>query len=307
MKMWLKSLRDSQPINFLATELIKTAYATTGRSCNEMFIQHLPRHGSARATLPGGLTLHLSSQGDDGIANQVFWRGWTADEPEALPLFFALARHAAVVFDVGAHVGIYSIVASLANAGAQIYAFEPLQRTRDRLLQNLAKNSSANVEVLAFALGDTVGNATLYCAHRGIPMSSSLSREFMTRTITTPLIPEPVAVTTIDEFCRSRGVSQIDLIKLDIEGLEPHALRGMSRLLEHTRPDIFCEVLCASGTEPVLAGLIAPLGYRTFALNPEGIEQQATLSVARSRRNYLFTMRTLEELHGLLHALPASS
>jgi FkbM family methyltransferase len=271
-----------------------------------MFIKHLPRHGSASACLPGGLTLRLTSQGDDGIANQVFWRGWTADEPEALPLFFALARRASVVFDVGAHVGIYSIVASLANPGARIYAFEPLRRTRARLLQNLARNYSANVEVFAFALGDTVGNATLYCAHRGIPMSSSLSREFMTRTITTPLIAQQVAVTTIDEFCRGRQISTIDLIKLDIEGLEPHALRGMSSLLQNTRPDIFCEVLCASGTARVLASLIAPLGYRTFALNPDGIEEQATLTVATIRRNYLFTMRTFAELHQLLHDLPAS-
>jgi FkbM family methyltransferase len=301
MKTLLKSLRDSQPINFLATGIIKDAYGITGRPCNEIFIKHLPRHGSASARLPGGLTLQLCSQGDDGIANQVFWRGWTADEPEALPLFFALARHAAVVFDVGAHVGIYSIVASLANAGAHIYAFEPLERTRTRLLQNLARNSSANVEVSAFALGDTEGNATLYCAHRGIPMSSSLSREFMTRNITTPLIAEPVGVTTIDEFCRGRGISKIDLIKLDIEGLEPRALRGMSSLLENTRPDIFCEVLCASGTDADLDSLVGRLGYRIFALNPEGIEQQATLTVAPSRRNYLFTMRTLAELHGLLH------
>jgi FkbM family methyltransferase len=280
--------------------LVKKTYHLLGRPCNEFFITHLPRHGSAHARLPSGPLLHLWSEGDDGIANQVFWRGWTADEPEALPLFFSLARHASVVFDVGAHVGIYSIVASLANSAARIYAFEPLKRTRDRLLQNLAKNSAANVEVLACALADTVGDATLYCAHRGIPMSSSLSREFMTRTITTPLIRETVPVTTIDEFCRSREISNIDLIKLDIEGLEPEALRGMSGLLEHARPDVFCEVLFGSGTDRVLTSLIAPLGYRIFALNPHGIEEQARLASAPSRRNYLFTMRPLQQLHALL-------
>lgn len=301
LKTLLKTVRDSQPVNFLATGLVKATYSLIGRPCNEFFIAHLPRRGSARAWLPDGRTLHLSSQADDGIANQVFWRGWTADEPEALPLFFALARHAAVVFDVGAHVGIYSIVASLANASAHIYAFEPLKRTRDRMRANLIRNSANNVEVLPCALGDTIGLATLYCAHRGIPMSSSLSREFMLRTIQTPLLPETVPVTTIDEFCRGRGISNIDLIKLDIEGLEPQAVRGMSGLLERTRPDIFCEVLCTSGTADALAGLMAPLGYRTFALNPDGMEEQETLTVARSRRNYLFTMRRLPELKSLLY------
>lgn len=306
MKTLLKTFRGSQPANYLATALVKRAYALAGRDSGEFFVKHLPRSGPVRARLPNGRTLQLRSQGDDGIANQVFWRGWTADEPEALPLFFALARRASVVFDVGAHVGIYSLVASLANPAARIYAFEPLPQTRDRLLSNLARNSAANVEVSPCALGDAVGGATLYCAHRGIPMSSSLSREFMSRSIATPLIAEAVDVTTIDEFCRGREIPKIDLIKLDIEGLEPQAVRGMSRLLDHTRPDIFCEVLYNSGTDTALAGLLAPLGYRIFALNPGAtasarIEQQATLRVAAHRRNYLFSMLSLEELQSLLY------
>jgi len=302
MKTLLKALRGSQPANFLATGLVKHAYALAGRSSGEFFVKHLPRSGPVRARLPNGRTLKLRSRGDDGIANQVFWRGWTADEPEALPLFFALAQRASVVFDVGAHVGIYSLVASLANPAARIFAFEPLPRTRDRLLANLAGNSTANVEVLPCAVGDVAGIATLYCAHRGIPMSSSLSRDFMSRSVSTALIPETVTVTTVDDFCRARAISKIDLIKLDIEGLEPQALRGMARLLDHARPDIFCEVLCNSGTDAALAGLIAPLGYRIYALDPGGIEPQATLTVAANRRNYLFTMRSLQELRTLLHA-----
>ena len=302
MKRFLKSIRDSQPANFLATELVKKGYALCGRPCNEFFIKHLPRRDSVTAQLPGGLTLRLSSKGDDGIANQVFWRGWTADEPEALPLFFALARQAAIVFDVGAHVGIYAIVAALANPGARVYAFEPLPRTRDRLLANISRNSVSNVEVFACAIGASVGWAILYCAHLGIPLSSSLSREFMADTISTPLIPETVPVSTIDVICSSRGISKIDLIKLDIEGLEPDALRGMSELLERTRPDIFCEVLCTSGTEAEISSLITPLGYRIFALNPAGMEEQAAVEVAATRRNYLFTMRSLEEINALLHA-----
>jgi FkbM family methyltransferase len=306
MKTLLKAFRGSQPANYLATGLVKKAYAMAGRTSSECFIKHLPRSGSVRARLPNGRMLNLCSQGDDGIANQVFWRGWTADEPEALPLFFALARRASVIFDVGAHVGIYSLVASLANAAARIYAFEPLKRTRDRLLTNLARNSAANVEVWPCALGDVAGEATLYCAHRGIPMSSSLSREFMSRTIATPLIPETVTVTTVDDFCRARAISSVDLIKLDIEGLEPQAVRGMSRLLDHARPDIFCEVLYNSGTDAALADLLRPLGYRIFALNPDAtasarIEEQEILRVASHRRNYLFSMRSLGELESLLY------
>jgi FkbM family methyltransferase len=301
MKALLKCIRDSQPANFLATEIVKKGYALAGLPCNEFFIKHLPRRDFVKVTIPGGLTLRLSSKGDDGIANQVFWRGWTADEPEALPLFFALAKQAAVVFDVGAHVGIYSIVAALANPSARVYAFEPLKRTRDRLHANISRNSLRNVEVLPYAIGASAGSATLYCAHLGIPMSSSLSREFMTSTISTPLIPETVPVTTIDLIYASCGITKIDLIKLDIEGLEPAAVRGMSELFKQTRPDIFCEVLCGSGTEAELSSLIAPLGYRMFALNPTGIEQLATLTVRATRRNYLFSMRSLEEINALLH------
>jgi hypothetical protein len=92
------------------------------------------------------------------------------------------------------------------------------------------------------------------------------------------------------------------LIKLDIEGLESAAMRGMSELFQQTRPDIFCEVLYGSGTEAELSSLITPLGYRTYALNRTGVERLATLKLAATRRNYLFTMRSLEEINALLHA-----
>jgi FkbM family methyltransferase len=307
LKTLLKSARDSQHINLWSTELVKAAYRLTGAPSGEWFVKHLPRRGTAVARLPNGLSMRLESEGDDWITNQVYWRGWTADEPEAAPLYFAFAKRSSVVMDIGAHVGLYSIIASLANPAAHIYAFEPLQQTQDRMRVNLVKSSATNVEVIPCAISDLVGTSDLYCAHRGIALSSSLSLGFMTNSVTTPLIPISVPVNTIDEFCRSRQIGGVDLIKLDIEGLEPQALRGMSTLFATSRPPIFCEVLATSGTHAELNLMIRQLGYNIFALTSRGPEEQQELEVAPSRRNYLFTMSSIEELRSLLSAVAAES
>src|SRR3954453_9807342 len=114
MKRALKAARGWRPVNGPATAGTRALSRVTGREF-EAAIKHLPRTGSVRSELPNGEVLRLWSRGDDWISNQVFWRGWNGYEPETTPLFFQLARDAQVVVDVGAYVGFYALIASLAN------------------------------------------------------------------------------------------------------------------------------------------------------------------------------------------------
>jgi hypothetical protein len=108
VKPCLKSLRGWVPLNHLATGLTKDVCNILNAEYPDFAIRHLPRCGAVTATPPNGSRMWLWSRGDDWIANQVYWRGWAASEPEALPLFYALAEEAEVILDIGAHVGIYS-------------------------------------------------------------------------------------------------------------------------------------------------------------------------------------------------------
>lgn len=71
----IKRLRTTPPLNHLATTAIKKSFSPWGYPPQRL-TKHLPRIGLVEARLPNGRVLHLWSQGDDGIASQVFWEGW---------------------------------------------------------------------------------------------------------------------------------------------------------------------------------------------------------------------------------------
>lgn len=231
------------------------------------------------------------SRGDDGVATQVFWRGWEGFEPEAGTLFYNLARRASVVFDVGAHVGFYSLVAAGANPHAQIFSFEPMAPVFQRLRNNIALNRFRNVQCFHTAVGEETGNADFYHVATGIPSSSSLSHEFMQDY--GALEVSTVPVIRLDDFVQENGIEKVDLMKLDTETTEPQVLRGMIRTLRRDHPGILCEVLPGYGCEQALQEILSPLDYNFYLLTQDGPQQCATIEAHPQWRNYLFT--TLDE------------
>jgi FkbM family methyltransferase len=250
------------------------------------------------AALPDGSKLRLWSREVDYTCNLVYWRGWTADEPEALPIFYALAQHASVVLDIGANIGLYSLVASYANPRGRVISFEPLPRARFQLACNIRHNRRSNIEVEAYAISNECGKQPLFCrmsTAQAVPINSSLSPEYWGESLNA-CEQVPVEVTTIDNFCRERGVGEVDLVKIDIEGLEPRALEGMRETLERRHPHLFVEILHDGGTAPALDALARWLGYNVFALDPDGPILMRRIVTCKHRRNYLFTRLTPAEL-----------
>lgn len=233
--------------------------------------RYLPRAGVVEAVVPSGGVLRMWSRGDDDIATTVFWRGWAGHEPETAEPFWKLATSARVTLDVGAHVGYFSLLASLANPDGRVYAFEPLARVRERLVGNVSLNRIENVSVQSLALGSKKGTATFFHVESGIPSSSSLSGEFMRSIVDQRrLVSSEVEVTTVDSFVEENDLAgKVDLVKIDTENTEDDVFRGMVRTLERDRPAIVCEVLKA-GTGHAIEAVVAPLGYAFFLLTDRG-------------------------------------
>lgn len=114
LKSAAKTLRVWPPLNRVATAGARRLLQRSGRQ-SEWLIAHLPRAGITRERLPNGRMFRLWSRGDDWVSNQVFWRGWRGYEAETSGLFYRLATQAATVFDIGAHVGFFTILAAHAN------------------------------------------------------------------------------------------------------------------------------------------------------------------------------------------------
>jgi FkbM family methyltransferase len=158
--------------------------------------------------------------------------GWASVDDEVTVAVRCLPDAGAVVFDVGARVGVWSR-ALLARAGSKvgrIYAFEPASPHRAAL----AELPADVVEHVAMAVSATNGHATLFADGAGSVLAS-LHRRRLGHFGLAHVAQEEVSTVTLDAFCGQRGIERIDFLKMDIEGHELEALRGAERLLRERR------------------------------------------------------------------------
>lgn len=227
-------------------------------------------------------------------------------EAETTAQLRQLLRPGMVVLDVGAHVGYYTRLASqLVGETGQVIAFEPHPRNHHYLEDNTRKRP--NVTRLQVALAEAEGTAEL---HDYLMMSASgslhydeamrevqmaqlseadiaprIGRDFQPQTYTVRTAP-------MDALLQERGIAQVDVIKMDIEGAEIGALRGMPRTIQQS--DSLALVmeynplgLQAFGHDPVAAlREVLAMGFSQFAV----IEADGTL------RHYPQDLAGIEQL-----------
>jgi FkbM family methyltransferase len=291
IKDMLKRVRASQPLNHLTTSALKSLFTATGRP-SEFVIKHLPRTGVTAVALPDGRVLKLDATGEDWIPTQLFWRGWEGYEPEMTALFHRLARAAETVFDVGAHIGFFSLLAALANPTARVFAFEPLARVFSRLERNIALNELANVRPFCVALGEHAGTQEFYFPDMDEPVSSSLRSDMLLAHLPAGTVRHvPVSVVTLDEIVAQHNVARVNLIKLDTERTEHEVLAGARATLARDRPEIICEVWPDAGNQQPLEEILRLLDYRFYQLLPTGPAARTEIIGSEQALNYLFTVR----------------
>jgi FkbM family methyltransferase len=154
---------------------------------------------------------------------------WFRQALEAVP--------GAVVYDVGANYGYYTLVAAaLADA---VYAFEPVSSTYVVLRQNVDRNRLSNVEIVRLALGaeSATRPITLYSASG----SNSIARPPESVEHLEIKGFENVPVRTLDSLLADRQIRPPDLIKIDTEGSELAVLCGARSTLASYRPLLIFE------------------------------------------------------------------
>jgi FkbM family methyltransferase len=186
-----------------------------------------------------------------------------------------MLRTGMTVLDVGAHHGLYTLLASKrVGSGGRVIAFEPSARERKRLRQHLRLNRCKNVVVESCALGDKHGEADLFVVEGREDWCNSLrAPQIDSRTST-----ERVAVERADDVLERLRIERVDFIKLDIEGAELSFLQGAGRTLAGSRPVILAEVQDLRSRPWGYAArdvidFMTRANYRWFALTANGILQ----------------------------------
>ncbi len=170
-------------------------------------------------------------------------------EPRQCEVFQRLARPGGTVFDVGAHVGFYTVLSSqLTGPDGRVFAFEPLPANLRYLRRHCRINGCANVTVYEVAVGDRDGTARFDDSHgTGVGhLSSGGSLD--------------VRVRALDAMIASGEVPVPDFIKVDVEGAELLVLDGAKRLLTDHLPVVVLSVH-SDDLDRECRGKLASLGY----------------------------------------------
>lgn len=149
-------------------------------------------------------------------------------ERAALKALLGDSTHTAVVLDVGANIGNYTADVLATGASATVHCFEPSATAYTQLAMRFA--DLPNVVTHNIGLGDVEQALPLYADAAGSPIGSVFPRRLEYLGLTLRPI-ETATVRRLDRVFTELQLEQIDLLKLDVEGLELAVLRGAGDLL----------------------------------------------------------------------------
>jgi FkbM family methyltransferase len=146
-------------------------------------------------------------------------------------LFRDAVKPGAVVLDIGAHLGLYALIAAReVGEDGYIYAFEPDPRTFPYLVTNVSVNGArSRIATLKKAVSDHSGEERFHVNY-STPAASRLLDQHSSGG---GMIVDCVTVDSI-----LPASIQVGLVKIDVEGAELSALRGMTRALAQASPSL---------------------------------------------------------------------
>nr|WP_190383924.1 FkbM family methyltransferase [Aphanizomenon flos-aquae] len=186
------------------------------------------------------------------------------------------------VFDIGANVGVWSVLMSKANPNATIHSFEPNPETFLLLQANIEQNNCLNVKSNNFAVSDTTETLEFQ-----VPENASiLGRVRPTKNVkdddgrfdNSKTIE--VQSLTLFDYCQQNSVEKIDFLKIDIEGHELPALMSLELMLrEHRVKAIHIETIEANhirmgSSYHALLEFLQSCGYQFFTIRDDNLYRE---------------------------------
>lgn len=183
-----------------------------------------PHGGLQRVTVGEDLFAFVDPKEPDFGRHITAFGSW---EPHILAEIHAHLKPGDVFVDVGANVGIMAFhAARVVGSRGKVIAFEPNPDNVQGLLHGLVENAFDNISLHACGLSDRRGVFSL-AGHS----NSALAEVGRTSRLSHTQVGDDVLA----------GESRIDMVKIDIEGHEPAALRGLQATLQKHRPILLCE------------------------------------------------------------------
>lgn len=202
-------------------------------------------------------------------------------EPGTTRAVLGAIRPGDVVWDIGANVGLFSLVmAGAVGPQGRVVAFEPMPACLARLRENAALNPGLNILPMGVALSKENGSTRIHSASEGLEGDIRLA-EYQASDL-----PEPgdeVRKVRGDDLLASREAPEPDFLKIDVQGAEEDVLLGLDGALANPR-------LRAIVVEIHFA-IFASLGQHDAPLRIEQHLKRHGFRIERIDRNHLGAFR----------------
>jgi FkbM family methyltransferase len=176
-----------------------------------------------------------------------------------------------VALDCGANIGVHSVEwAQFMHGWGRVLAFEAQERVFYALAGNLSMNNCFNARAIWAAVGECAGTIRVPVPDYLVPASfgsleinETARTEFIGQAIRyDEAHTQETPMLSIDEL----RLERVDLIKIDVEGMEMEVLAGARHTLGKSQPQLIVEKL--KTPEERIRDLLAPMGYVFFPLGP---------------------------------------
>lgn len=162
-----------------------------------------------------------------------------------------------IIIDVGANIGLYTMLfANLVGKSGKVFAFEPEKNNFELLTKNIEVNGYQNIIAINQAISNKMGRLNLNITENSSAMHYLSEKQLEENAVS-------VDVNTLDEYFRNLKY-KIKLCKMDVEGSEMLALKGMSEIIEKTNN---LQLIIEFNLETMERGGIRPNEFIEFLKN----------------------------------------
>lgn len=140
-----------------------------------------------------------------------------------------------IIFDIGAHVGSITKIYRSLFPRAFIHSFEPFPQSFQELLKNTEGDSRIFCHQKAASCkdGNAIFNANINSATNSLLATDDRGSSFWGDGLLDTISRIQVNTTTVDIFCKETGISNIDILKMDVQGAEFSVLKGATDMLKN--------------------------------------------------------------------------
>jgi FkbM family methyltransferase len=247
----------------------------------------------------------IFSNNDDFVAQKYFWLGKNSYESMTLKTWFALTQKAKIIFDIGAYAGLYSLVSATVNTKSRVFAIEALDRNYSRLIINKSVNNLPNIKPFNLAVSDTDGevNFNVFLGDDILTTGASINEKVNVQNKISSI--KKVKSLTLDTFLTINNIPEVNLIKIDVEGVEVQVFKGMTKIFEQFKPSIICEFFFNNDEESFkITELLNKYNYNFYQIDDKNMTLTKMSEIKYFKDmdtlNTLITTKNIDEIELLL-------